>query len=190
MNKKKVKKRLVLKTNVSSFLSKLLITIIIFLIGSILVKQNPTIKKYITENIYEKSFQFTKIKQIYKKYFGDIIPLDDLVSNSQPVFNEKLTYSSTNIYKNGVELTVNNNYMVPNLESGIVIFMGEKEDYGQTIIIEQIDGIEVFYSNITPNNLKLYDYVEKGKLLGETKNNKLYLTFYKDGVYLNYKDYI
>lgn len=51
--------------------------------------------------------------------------------------------------------------MVPTLESGIVVYIGEKEDYGTTVIIDQIDGVEVYYSNITVENLKLYDYVEK-----------------------------
>ena len=32
--------------------------------------------------------------------------------------------------------------------------------------------------------------IEKGKLIGEVKDNKLYLVFSKDGKYLNYKDYI
>ena len=80
--------------------------------------------------------------------------------------------------------------MIPALESGVVVFLGEKEEYGTTIIIEQINGVEVFYSNVNAVNLKLYDYVEKGKLIGEVKGNKLYLVFSKDGKYLNYKDYI
>ena len=47
-----------------------------------------------------------------------------------------------------------------------------------------------YYANINAMNLKLYDYIEKGTLLGETKDNKLYLVFSKNGEYLNYKDYI
>ena len=58
--------------------------------------------------------------------------------------------------------------MVPILESGIVLYIGEKENYGQTIIIEQIDGVEVYYSNIN-SNVKLYDYIEKGNLLEYAK---------------------
>ena len=80
--------------------------------------------------------------------------------------------------------------MVPVLESGIVIFMGEKDGYGNTVVIEQVDGIDVYYSNISTDGIKLYDYVEKGKLLGEAQDEKLYLVFQKDGSYLNYKEYI
>jgi stage IV sporulation protein FA len=80
--------------------------------------------------------------------------------------------------------------MVPVLEDGIVVFMGEKEGYGNTVIVEQVNGVDVYYSNINSNNIKLYDYVEKGKLLGEVKDTKLYLVFQKDGKFLNYKKYL
>ena len=189
MQRKTVKKRLILKKNIKNFINKLLITIIIFLIGLISIKENPSLKIKINENIYQDSFKFINNNKIYKKYFGNILSLDKMTTKTESVFNEKITYQTSKKYQNGVELTVTNNYMVPILETGIVLYIGEKENYGQTIIIEQIDGIEVYYSNIN-SNVKLYDYVEKGKLLGEAKSNKIYLTFQKDGKYLDYKKYI
>lgn len=187
---KTVKKRLVLKRRVKVFLSKVLLTILIFLIGMILVKGNSKTKNLLIENIYEKNFKFTKVKNLYEKYFGNILSINKMTNNEQAVFNEKLSYKKANVYKDGVMLTVADKYMVPVLESGIVIFIGEKEGYGNTVIIEQIDGIDVYYANIDPSNIKLYDYIEKGKLLGEAKNNKIYLVFQKEGKFLNYKDYL
>lgn len=190
MEKKIVKKKLVLKKSVKVFFSKLLLTIIVFLVGMILVKQDTKIKNLIIDSLYEKSIKFTKAKSLYQKYFGNILSIDKIVKEEEPVFNEKLTYSKKNVYKDGVVLQVSKNYMVPVLESGIVIFMGEKDDYGSTVIVEQIDGVDVFYSNITVVDIKMYDYVEKGQLLGECKSDQLYLVFQKDGKYLDYKDYI
>lgn len=190
MNKKTVKKKLVLKKRIRSFLTRCMITIILVLLALIAIKTNSNIKTIITKNVYEKNFKFAKAKDIYQKYFGSILPIDKVVKEEQPVFSEKLTYKKENAYKDGVVLSVDNNYMIPALESGVVVFLGEKEEYGTTIIIEQINGVEVFYSNVDALNLKLYDYVEKGKLIGEVKDNKLYLVFSKDGKYLNYKDYI
>ena len=189
-NNKVLKKKLMLKKKIKIVLNKILLTIIIFLIGMILLKKNPSLKVIITENLYEKSFRFTKTKQLYQKYFGNIFSIDKIITEETPVFNEKISYSSKSAYKDGVALSVTKNYMVPILESGIVVYIGEKEEYGQTIIIEQTNGIDVFYSNITTDNVKLYDYVEKGKLLGQTKSDKLYLVFQKDGVVLDYKEYI
>ena len=44
-------------------------------------------------------------------------------------------YQKANSYLDGVKLKVSANYMVPVLESGIVIFMGEKDGYGNTVVI-------------------------------------------------------
>lgn len=190
MQNKVLKKKLILKKQIKQTLSKILITIIIFLIGMILTKTNPKYKIFIQENIYENSFRFTKINELYKKYFGNLLSLDNIIYEETPVFNENITYTEKNTYKDGVALTVSTGYMVPSLENGIVVYIGNKEEYGQTIIIEQTNGIDVFYSNITNENIKLYDYIEKGEYVGQTKTDKLYLVFQKNGTILNYQDYI
>lgn len=191
MNTRKyVKKKLVLKKSVRNFITRVLIVVIIFLVGMILVKSNSKAKNIILKQVYDTNFKFTKVKEIYQKYFGNILSIDKLALEDKQVFQEELTYQKSKSYLDGVKLQVNDNYMVPALESGIVIFMGEKEGYGNTIVIEQIDGIDVYYSNISSDGIKLYDYVEKGKLLGEAEDNQLYLVFQKDGSFLDYKKYI
>ena len=185
-----VKKKLVLRKEVKTFINKTLLTILIFLIGMILVKKDSKYKNIIITNVYEKSFKFTKIKNLYEKYFGNVLSVDKILAEEKSVFSEKLNYKKENTYKDGVVLTVDDNYMVPVLESGIVVYIGDKEGYGSTIIVEQVNGINTYYSNINPSNIKLYDYVEKGKLLGEVKTNKLYLLFEKDGKFIDYKKYI
>ncbi len=85
---------------------------------------------------------------------------------------------------------VANNYLVPSLESGMVVFIGDKDNYPNTIIIEQVNGINVWYSNIENINVNLYDYIDKGTLLGSTINDELYLVYKKDGKTLDYNDYI
>ena len=188
--RKTVKKKLVLKKNVRNVITRALITVIIFLIGMILVKSDSSIKNGILKQVYDTNFKFTKIKSVYEKYFGNILSVDKLAIDEKQVFQESLSYQKANSYLDGVKLKVSENYMVPVLESGIVIFMGEKDGYGNTVVIEQVDGVDVYYSNISTDGIKLYDYVEKGKLLGEAQDEKLYLVFQKDGSYLDYKEYI
>jgi len=185
---KQIKAKLVLKRKVKETLSKLLLTIIVFLIGMILVKNNPERKLFMQVNIYEKSLPFQSVKTLYEKYFGNILSLDKAVKKTEAVFHEQITYEEIESYKNGVKLKVSSNYIVPVIESGIIVFIGEKEDLGNTVIIEQIDGVDTYYANITLNDKKLYDYVEKGELLGEV-NNSLYLAFQRKGEYIDYKNY-
>ena len=191
MDKRKViKKKLVLKKSVRSFISRVLVTIAIFLFGMILVKSDDAFKNKILDNVYNKQFKFVQLGEIYQKYFGNILSIDKVLVDEKPVFQEKLSYLKSSKYKDGVKLTVDENYMVPILESGIVIFLGEKKGYGNTVVVEQVDGIDVYYSNVSVSNIKLYDYVEKGELLGEAQDKKLYLLFQKDGKFLDYKEYI
>lgn len=154
----------------------------------IVLKSNVTFKKIFYENVYEKNLSFAKINKWYQNTFGSPIPFKSYF-DSIPVFNETLEYFESNMYKNGVSLSVAYDYLVPSLDSGIVIFIGEKEGYGNTVIIQQENGIDVWYSNLKEINLKLYDYIKKGSLIGVVDSN-LYLVFIKDGEVVDYKKYI
>lgn len=185
-----LKERLVLKKSVKRFINQTLISIIILLVGLIIVRKDISLKEKINKKIYEENIEFMKVKNLYNKYFGEIFPINNITSNEQPVFNEKINYIKEEAYKDGVKLTVENSLMIPNMKDGIVVFIGEKEKYGNTIVVEQTDGVDVFYSNIDNINVKLYDYVESGTLLGEAKDNYIYLVFQKEGNNLDYKQYI
>ncbi len=184
---KNIQKNSKFKKYVTGLISRVLVTIILFLVTLIMTKNNASLKDLINKNVYTKNFKFTKARNIYNKYFGKHFAQPKEVSQ---VFSEKINYTKSNLYKDGVKLTVASNYLVPAIESGIVVFIGDKEGYGNTLIIEQIDGVEVWYSNIEIKDVKMYDYVEKGSLIGEVIDKNLYLLFQKDGKYLNYKEYL
>lgn len=174
----------------SLHVSRFLFTVILTLLSLILLKKNSAFKDMFYKYVYEDNFSFAKVNDLYKKYFGATIPFEDVFKkNTTTVFNEKLTYEKAEAYQDGVKLEVSKQYLMPVLESGMIVFIGEKEGYGNTIIVQQMNGVDVWYSNVT-SNVKLYDYVEKGDALGEVNGNWLYLTFKKDGIIQNYEDYI
>lgn len=173
------------------FLSKTLLCIIITLSILIGIKASTKFKNDFYKQVFETNISFAKINKIYEKYAGSSIPFKDFfIKEEVTVFNEKLSYQEKNKYLDGVSLTVTPAYLVPILNDGLVVFIGEKENYGNTIIISQIDGIDVWYANIDNSNINLYDNVKKGTLLGSVKEETLYLVFKKDGNILNYEDYI
>lgn len=171
-------------------LSKFLFTVILTLVSLILIKKNTLFKEKFYKYVYEDSFSFATVRELYNKHFGSSIPLLDLFKDeTKAVFNEKFMYTKTEPFLEGVKVDVTDKYLMPVLESGMIVFIGEKEGYGNTIIVQQMNGVDVWYSNVT-SNVKLYDYIEKGDVLGEVNGNYLYLTFRKDGVSQNYEDYI
>lgn len=169
------------------YLSKTLITIIITLILLILMKSSSTFKNSFYKYVYDTNFSFTKVSNLYNKYFGSILEIPTF--KEQTVFNEKIDYKEKEKYYDGVKLKIDKNYLVSSQESGIVVFIGNKENYGNVIIIEQVNGIDIWYGNIDNVNVKLYDYVSSGTPLGEA-SDYLYLVYKKNGNYLNYEDYI
>ena len=159
-----IKEKLVLRKEIKKIIRKTLYTIIVFLIGMIVTKENPSYKEMINNTIYKDNTNYIKIKKAYNKFFAN------KKEKAKSVFTEQLDYKEKEEIKDGVKLKVSNNYLVPVLESGIIIYLEDDK-----VIVSQVNGINVEYKNITINNYKLYDYIEKGKPLGETKKDVLYL---------------
>ena len=182
--KKEVKKS-------DNYLNKIILTIILTLVLLISIKSSPSFKKKIYNYIYEDNISFSKINDYYKKYLGPFLPFDNILKdNTKSVFNEKLNYYNSSKYLDGVKLIVDNNYLVPSLKGGLVVYVGEKDKYGNTVIIQGSDGVDIWYCNITNVSVKLYDYVDGGSLIGNTIDDNLYLVFKKDGEVISYEDYI
>lgn len=146
---------------------------------------SETGRSYIKKYLLETNFEFSKINTLYNKYIGKLTDENTEVVSG----NQLLEYTSKEKYNDGVKLTVSENYNVNLLESGIVVYIGEKEGYGNTIIVQQSNGIDAWYGNIENVDVKIYDYIEKGTIIGNA-NKALYLVFQKNGEILNYEDYI
>lgn len=170
---------------------RLLLTVVLTLTALIVLKQNPKYKENFHKYVFEKSFSFASLNAFYEKSFGSSIPFKELFEKEeQAVFNEKLSYKEVSKYLDGAKLTVEKNYLVPVKAKGMVVFVGEKEGYGKTVIIEGTDGVETWYGNMEKANVKVYDYVEEGDFLGEIKDTTLYMVFKQKGNTLDYTKYL
>lgn len=167
---------------------KIMIVMILVLFGTLIIQKSNNIRNIIYDNVYVNYLNFSKVKNVYNTYLGNVIPFQNIVKE-EPVFNEKLKYKEKSKFNNGVKLTLKNN-IVPILDSGIVIFIGNKDGFNKTVIIENIDGVEEWYGNLDNINVKLYDYVKKNDILGDSVNNTLYLEFKKDNKPLDYNKFL
>lgn len=172
--------------NLKNLLSKFLIAIIFFLSSIIFTNISDNNLLLYKEYVLTESLPFTKIKGWYEELFGEVLPDS---KNNQMVFDGKLLYKDIKDYYDGEQLTLNNNTLINNITSGIVVFIGEKDNYNNTVIIQGVDGVDAWYGNLENVSVKLYDYVEKNSVLGQTKDDKLYLVLKKDNDYLKYEDY-
>ena len=164
-----------------NLISRVLITVI-FVLGSIIFTNVSDDNKALYQKyVLEDSLEFTKINELYQRIFGDVDITKKDNPDSEVVFGD-VTYTNIEPFKNGVEA-------ISVIASGIVVFIGEKEDLGNTIIIQGNDGVDIWYSNITENDIKVYDYVEAGSILGSSNSENIYITINKDGEFINYEEY-
>jgi len=191
MNYKSVEKYMMRNKNDNGGMKKVnhfLFLVIIILVALIYLKTDGNTKNKISNLLSVNNISFAKINKWYKNNLGNILPFKN--EEVKEVFEEKIEYSKLEEYKNGVKLTTKDKYLVPNLNDGIIIFIGKKDDLGNTIVIQSSNEVEYWYSNLDNIDHNLYDYVNKGEYLGEVKNKTLYLNFYKKGEALDYKEYL
>ena len=194
LNKYNNKNKTVIETSsikkvILGFINQVLICIVLFLSVLILTK-NTSFKDKLYEFIYSYNFSFLEIENFVKKNFGSIIPSISDNKATEIVSSERLEYKKLTEIENGVLLDVDKGRVITSLESGLVVFIGEKEDYGKVLILEQVDGVEAWYIGITLDEFKLYDYVEKGTIIGETSDTEIKLLFKKQGEGVDYKTYL
>ncbi len=170
------------------FINKTLTAIFLGLVFLIVMEYSPSFKSFMRNDVLNKNISFGFIGKLYNKYFGEVLPSDN--KNIAKVFSEKLNYSKKEKYLDGYKLTVSSNYLVPVIENGVVVFTGNKENLGKSIVIEGEEGTTITYGNIKNSDIKLYEYVSKGKYLGEVNDDYLYLIIQKDGEYLDIEKYL
>ncbi|MDE5540011.1 MAG: M23 family metallopeptidase [Bacilli bacterium] len=170
-------------------ISRVLITIIFVLTSMIFVNASSKNKELYKKYVFEDSLQFTKISNIYKSLFGEVNIGFKNQKDDTAVFASGIKYTDIGKYKNSSKLTVGTSSVVNVITSGIVVFIGDKDDFGNTIIIQGNDGVDIWYSNITDTDITVYDYVEKGNIIGTANTDDIYITISRDGEYLSYEEY-
>lgn len=169
------------------WMTKLLLSIIIVLLCLIASNLNQTFKEKFKNHVLERNIQFSSIHKFYDKYIG----LLDREEETVPVSS---TFTSVDqlarVENQGVyTFSVEKEYPVSFLESGIIVFIGDKDDLNDTVIVQGNDGVDLWYSNVLVSEYSLYDYVRKGDILGTSIDDTFLLTIWKDGKTLKYEDY-
>lgn len=174
-----------------SIVKRTLLTAVVVLVILIICNLSTITKNIVKKELLERNYNFSKINSLYKKYIANFNPLSKKKSDDTELVSSSkgIEYSSSEDYLDGVKLNVSEEYPVKLLESGLVVFVGENEGYGMSVIVQQSNGIDVIYGNVISNDIKVYDYIEKGTIIG-TANKYLYLVFQKEGEVLDYKKYI
>ena len=155
------------------WVTKLLLSIIFILSSLIYVNISTKNKEKYMNNIFEDTISFTSINKLYDKYFGNLFTKEENKPQDIPTFNDTLVYESMSQYNNSTQFKVGSEYMVSILKPGIIVYIGDKDELGNTVIVQGNDGVDIWYSNVSITEYSLYDYVKSGDTLGVTNNEYL-----------------
>lgn len=165
-NNKNPKEHKIIKVILNKLFTIIIFTMIIVIISNL----SPKFREFVYNNVLNNSLDFSFVNKILDKT-SNVFKEEQ----TKQVFNEIKEYEP---YKDGIKYKIKENENIYLKDSGIVTYIGEKEGYNNTVIIQQSNGYYAWYGNIK-ENVKLYDYVESGTQIG-TASNEYYYVLLKD----------
>lgn len=159
-------------------LSKLFTIVIFTMIVITLSNTSPKFKSFIVDKVLNSTIDFSFVNKLSNK----VTNVFKTSNNTLPVVKEENNRKER--YKDGIKYIVNKGASVNIKDSGIVTYIGNKDGYNNTIIIQQSNGYYAWYGNIK-EEVKLYDYIESGSKIGETLTNEYYYVLLKDNKPVN-----
>jgi stage IV sporulation protein FA len=166
------------------FMMKILASACLVLVVAILFRSDTEraepIKNFVT-NTMETDFQFAAVSDWYQDQFGK--PLALLPTKEQEA---KVPDSSSNTHyalpasgkiledfgDNGQRITIETGKDAPveAMSEGLVRFVGEKEGFGKTVIIQHADKSESWYGNLADFDVNVYEYISSGVSVGKASS--------------------
>lgn len=159
-------------------LSKLFTIVIFTMIVITLSNTSPKFKSFIVDKVLNSTIDFSFVNKLSNK----VTNVFKTSNNTLPVVKEENNRKER--YKDGIKYIVNKGASINIKDSGIVTYIGNKDGYNNTVIIQQSNGYYAWYGNIK-EEVKLYDYIESGSKIGETLTNEYYYVLLKDNKPVN-----
>ena len=172
---------------VNNLCMRILLSIAFILFILILKKCNNSLVQNFKNNLFNRSFNFIKVNKVSQKVLGKDVFYYQNTGDITEVMAS--SFDSKTKYYDGEKFNISSNLPIGSISSGVVVFIGNKNEYKNTIIIQGIDGFNIWYGNIKDVNVKTYDYVQEGNLIGAADGDFIYLLIEKNNKYFTYDEY-
>lgn len=177
------------KVTIQSILSLMLLAV-----TYVMVQQDATSKAVITE-LMHRPFNFQGVTAWLKQNIG---ASPTILPAFRPETSERSEWISPvsgkiilpfNQERNGVVVRTKKNAKVVAPKDGWVLFAGEKEGIGRTVILQHVDGKHTWLSLLDSYEVKTKQWVKQGELIGtagfKSGQSLLYLAVQENGKFLN-----
>jgi stage IV sporulation protein FA len=169
------------------FLFKVLASACLVLIIAIIFRspaeKAETFQQYV-KHMMEQEFQFAAVSDWYEDQFGKplaLLPTKSADEESKQELNASNEYAlpaSGKILEdfgdNGqrIQIETGKGAGVEAMDEGLVHFVGIKEGFGKTVIVQHADKSETWYGNLEEIDVSLYEYISKGTMVGTAMDSE------------------
>jgi stage IV sporulation protein FA len=163
------------------FLFKILASACLVLIVAIIFRSPSekavTLQQYVKHTM-DQEFQFAAVSDWYENQFGKPLALlpaknaGEEKENEVASDNEYALPASGKILEdfgdNGQRIMIETGKGagVEAMDEGLVHFVGMKDGFGKTVIVQHADKSETWYGNLDKIDVNLYEYISKGAKVG------------------------
>ena len=130
------------------------------------------------DSVYQKEFEFATVSNWFEDTIGKpfaFLPEDPIKEkdNDQASSESFATPATGTIMQSfvkdgqGVLIKTSNSTSVETIKAGVVIYAGEKESHGKTVIVQHPDKSESWYAHLQEINVSLYEEIKKGTKVGK-----------------------
>ncbi len=129
------------------------------------------------DQVYQKEFQFATVSNWFENTVGKpfaFLPEDSVKkAKNDDTDSHFATPATGTIMKSfvkdgqGVLIKTTNSTSVDTIKEGVVIYAGEKETHGKTVIVQHSDKSESWYAHLQEIDVNLYEQIKKGTKVGK-----------------------
>jgi stage IV sporulation protein FA len=167
------------------FLLKLLTSACLVLVMAILFRNQAAsldpARAFVKQSL-DKDFQFATVSDWYEGKFGKplaLFPVSDKKDTTNVATGQHYALPASgkiledfDVSGQRITIETTKDAEVEAMNEGIIRFVGEKEGFGKTVIIQHADKSESWYGNLNNISVSLYEYIEKGKKVGTVTNTE------------------
>lgn len=163
------------------WLTKILLGMIVFLLVLIGCNLSNKFRDIFTNKVLEENINFYQFKNVIDKFLNK-----NDNTEVQEVSGDVVSFLE---YEGRYIIQIDQDEGINFLKPGIIVYIGDKDNLGNTVIVQGNDGVDLWYSGVILDSHELYDYVSVKDLLGISENTNYILSIYKDGELLKYEEY-
>ena len=133
--------------------------------------------KQAVDTVYQQEFQFATVSNWFEDTIGKpfaFLPEDAIQGTNHDSSDSQFATPATgkimqSFVKDGqgVLIKTSNSTSVDTIKEGVVIYAGEKEAHGKTVIVQHPDKSESWYARLQEIEVVLYEEVKKGAKVGK-----------------------